>query len=60
MERKIVMQMKYWMYCPAVQISLPGPNFCSLDRISVGTHETNPTMKECTDCDSFELKSGCC
>ena len=38
----------------------PDQNFCSLDRISVGTHETNPTMKECTDCDSFELKSGCC
>lgn len=31
-------------------------NYCSLDSIMVGTHETNPTMKECTDCKSFEVK----
>lgn len=32
-------------------------NYCSLDRILVGTHEANPTMNECTDCKSFEVKS---
>ena len=31
-------------------------NYCSLDSIQVGTHETNPTMNQCTDCESFELK----
>ncbi len=31
-------------------------NFCSLDCITVGTHETNPTMSECTDCKSFQVK----
>ena len=31
-------------------------NYCSLDKIMVCTHESNPTMKQCTDCDSFELK----
>lgn len=31
-------------------------NYCALDRITVGTHENNPTMKECTDCQSFQLK----
>lgn len=31
-------------------------NYCSLDRILVGTHEANPTMNECTDCKSFEVK----
>ena len=31
-------------------------NYCSLDRISVGTHEANPTKKECTDCESFSCK----
>ena len=31
-------------------------DYCSLDRILVGTHESNPTMKECTDCESFEMK----
>ena len=32
-------------------------DYCSLDRISVGTHETDPTVKECTDCESCKLKS---
>ena len=31
-------------------------DFCSLDRIQVGTHEMNPTMDQCTDCKSFQLK----
>jgi hypothetical protein len=31
-------------------------NYCSLDKIMVGTHEQNPTGKECTDCESFEVK----
>ena len=30
-------------------------NYCSLDRILVGTYEQNPTMDQCTDCKSFEL-----
>ena len=33
-------------------------NFCSLDKIVVGTHEMNPTVSQCTDCESFLLKSG--
>ncbi len=32
-------------------------NYCSLDKIQVGTHEANPTMVECTDCESFEKGS---
>lgn len=31
-------------------------NFCSLQSIQVGTHEANPTMDQCTDCQSFKLK----
>ncbi len=31
-------------------------NFCSLPQITVGTHEPNPTMIECTDCNSFKLQ----
>ena len=31
-------------------------NYCALDCIKVGTHEANPTMKQCTDCQSFELR----
>ena len=31
-------------------------NFCSLDRILVGTHEMNPTDTQCTDCKSFQKK----
>ena len=29
-------------------------NYCSLDCILVGTHEQNPTMDQCTDCQSFK------
>ena len=31
-------------------------NYCSLDRILVGTHEANPAMDQCTDCMSFRKK----
>lgn len=31
-------------------------NYCSLDKILVGTHELNPTVEQCTDCMSFEKK----
>ena len=31
-------------------------NFCSLDRILVGTHEANPTQDQCTDCKSFRKR----
>lgn len=33
-----------------------GENYCSLNKIKVQTHETNPTKIECTDCASFEMK----
>jgi Domain of Unknown Function (DUF1540). len=28
-------------------------DFCALDRIQVGTHENDPAMNQCTDCQSF-------
>ncbi|MCI5688331.1 DUF1540 domain-containing protein [Anaerovoracaceae bacterium 42-11] len=31
-------------------------NHCSLDAITVGTHEANPTQCQCTDCMSFQVK----
>lgn len=31
-------------------------NYCSLDKILVGTHEADPTMDQCTDCKSFRKK----
>ena len=31
-------------------------NYCTLEKIKVGTHEKNPTQIECTDCESFDLK----
>lgn len=30
--------------------------YCTLEEIQVGTHEANPSVPECTDCQSFELK----
>ena len=35
---------------------LCGNQYCGLNTIQVGTHEANPTMAECTDCQSFKLK----
>lgn len=32
-------------------------DYCTLERILVGTHEANPTVKECTDCESFKNKA---
>jgi hypothetical protein len=34
-------------------------DYCTLDCIMVGTHEANPTVPECTDCNSF-VKRTCC
>ncbi len=34
-------------------------DYCALDKISVGTHEKNPTVCQCTDCESFILDSTC-
>ena len=34
-------------------------NFCSLERILVGTHEVNPTAAQCADCKSFRKKCLC-
>ena len=31
-------------------------NYCTLNSITVGTHEANTTVVECTDCQSFVLK----
>lgn len=31
-------------------------NYCSLEKIQVGTHEADPTVKQCTDCMSFVKK----
>ena len=30
--------------------------YCGLSSIRVGTHETNPTKDQCTDCQSFQMK----
>lgn len=38
-------------------------DFCVLDKVSIGTHENNPTVPECVDCESFVLdscKNGSC
>lgn len=31
--------------------------YCGLNSIRVGTHEANPSMDQCTDCQSFEKLS---
>lgn len=34
-------------------------SFCTLASIQVGTHEANPSMDQCTDCQSFQAKTQC-
>ena len=31
-------------------------NYCSLERIQVGTHECDPKQDQCTDCLSFRKR----
>ena len=31
-------------------------DYCSLNCVSIGTHEANPTQPQCVDCESFEQK----
>ncbi len=33
-----------------------GENYCSLDRVRIGTHECDPKVDQCTDCLSFVKK----
>jgi len=33
-----------------------GDSYCALSQISVGTHESEPTQVQCTDCESFKVK----
>ena len=35
-------------------------DFCTLDTVRIGTHEANPSVKECVDCNSFEKRPDCC
>ena len=30
-------------------------NFCTLEKVSIGTHEKDPTEPLCVDCESFRL-----
>jgi hypothetical protein len=30
--------------------------YCGLTSIQVGTHESNPTQDQCTDCKSFKMQ----
>ncbi len=34
-------------------------DYCSLEAIKVGTHESDPKVPECTDCNSFVRRPGC-
>ena len=39
-------------------------NYCVLDTVTIGTHECNPTVSQCVDCESFVLSKNapknCC
>ena len=31
-------------------------DYCTLEKVSIGTHESNPTECRCTDCNSYRKK----
>lgn len=31
--------------------------FCTLDTVNIGTHESDPTVCQCVDCESFVAKN---
>ena len=33
-----------------------GQDYCGLNTVQIGTHESNPTKTECVDCNSFRMK----
>lgn len=35
-------------------------NYCTLNVVSIGTHENNPSECKCVDCESFRCGSGKC
>ncbi len=49
------------IFCTVQQCANHAHNcdYCSLERVCIGTHEKNPTVTECTDCESFVLGKGC-
>lgn len=34
--------------------------YCMLDTVHISTHEPEPSVKECVDCNSFEKRCGSC
>lgn len=34
-----------------------GDSYCTLNQVKIGTHEANPKVPECVDCNSFEAKN---
>ena len=32
-------------------------NYCTLDQVSIGTHESDPKVCQCVDCESFVPKN---
>lgn len=58
------MENKTANYCIACTVTqcqnhVKTSNYCALDKIQVGTHESNPTESKCTDCQSFVADKKC-
>ncbi|MBQ8509875.1 MAG: DUF1540 domain-containing protein [Clostridia bacterium] len=34
-------------------------DYCALNQVRIATHEANPTVSQCVDCESFKVKAGC-
>lgn len=61
-EVKIMTQNNYANQCIACTVTScknhnRDRNYCSLEQITVGTHESDPQKPPCTDCQSFQPRA---
>ncbi len=57
------MENKMANYCIACSVTqckhhVKTANYCALDKVTIGTHEENPTECACVDCESFAAEHG--
>jgi hypothetical protein len=46
------------IHCSVTGCKYQNENFCTLESVQIGTHEANPKMCECVDCESFVKAQG--
>ncbi len=57
-EKRIMENVNRCVQCTVEQCRYHCKNedYCSLERVQIGTHESEPSMEQCTDCLSFRAR----